>query len=73
MSPKITNNIPLESLEHVESISTIINHGFRIQTESIFKIESNSFVSLFNSYLLFCPSKNYKFVVYGILSTCRTS
>jgi hypothetical protein len=38
MSPKITINIPLESLEHVESISALIIHMFSIQFESIFKL-----------------------------------
>jgi hypothetical protein len=34
----ITNNIPLESLKHVESNSAIISHSFSIQIESIFKL-----------------------------------
>jgi hypothetical protein len=36
--PKITNDISLESLEHVESISALIVHRFSTQFESIFKL-----------------------------------
>jgi hypothetical protein len=38
MSPKIANNISLEYLEHVESISVQKLHSFSIQFETIFKL-----------------------------------
>jgi hypothetical protein len=38
---KITNDIPLESLEHLESSGTIKLHILWVQFESIFKLESN--------------------------------
>jgi hypothetical protein len=42
VSPKITNDIPLESLEHLESSSTIKSYILWVQFETIFKLESNS-------------------------------
>jgi hypothetical protein len=41
ISPKIANNIPLESLGHLESSSTIISYILWVQFESIFRIKSN--------------------------------
>jgi hypothetical protein len=38
IGPKITNNISLETLRHVESISAIIFHSFSIQIEVIFQL-----------------------------------
>jgi hypothetical protein len=38
VSPKITNNIPLESLGNVQSSSTIIIHILWVQFETIFKL-----------------------------------
>jgi hypothetical protein len=38
---KITNNIPLESLEHLESSSVTISYILWVQLETIFKLESN--------------------------------
>jgi hypothetical protein len=35
------NVIPLESLEHLESISTIISYILWVQFETIFKLESD--------------------------------
>jgi hypothetical protein len=41
VGPKIENNIPLESLEHVQSSSTIISYILWVQFETIFKLESD--------------------------------
>jgi hypothetical protein len=41
IDPKITNNIPLESLGNIEFSSTIIIHILWVQFETIFKLESN--------------------------------
>jgi hypothetical protein len=41
MSPKIANNISLETLEYLESISAIKSYILWVQFETIFKLESN--------------------------------
>jgi hypothetical protein len=55
IGPKITNNIPLETLQHVESISALIFHSFSIQIESIFKLNQ--------TYLLVC-------LIHNVCSKC---
>jgi hypothetical protein len=38
VTQNLTNNIPLETLEHVESNSALIIRSFSIQFETIFKL-----------------------------------
>jgi hypothetical protein len=54
MRPKITNNISLETLRHVESINAIIFHSFGIQIESIFKLNQTYLLTYLNH--TFIPS-----------------
>jgi hypothetical protein len=54
LGPKITNNIPLETLEHVESISAIIFHSISIQIEVIFKLNQTYLLAYLSH--IFCST-----------------
>jgi hypothetical protein len=45
VGPKITNDIPLESLEYLESIRTIKLHILWVQFETIFKLYQTHMLS----------------------------
>jgi hypothetical protein len=56
VTQKITNNMSLESLRHIESISAIIFHRFSIQFENIFKLNQTLLLAyLFHIFCFKCP------------------
>jgi hypothetical protein len=54
---KIANDMPLESLEHLESSGTIKLHILWVQFETIFKLESNHLLACLNHIFSFVSPK----------------